>query len=160
MKIEESFAVPAPIEKVWAVITDPQLVGPCIPGCQGVEVTGPTSYKSSIRIGIGPINATFVVVVEITEQRPPDFLSATTKGDEGGRLSSLSATSQLKLEPLADGGTNVAYSSEVSVVGRLGKFGLGIMKKKAKSLGDEFATALRKTIEAQQAAPAETTPAA
>lgn len=159
MKIEESFTVPAPIETVWTVITDPQLVAPCIPGCQGVEVTGPTTYKSSIRVGIGPINATFVVVIELTEQRPPNFLSATTRGDEGGRLSSLSATSALRLEPTAEGGTSVAYSSEVSIVGRLGKFGLGIMKKKAKALGDEFANNLRKTIEARQQ-PAAVTPGA
>ncbi|MGH7005168.1 MAG: CoxG family protein [Alphaproteobacteria bacterium] len=148
MKIEESFTVPAAIDKVWAVITDPQRVAPCIPGCQGVEITGPNTYKSRIRVGIGPINATFAVDVEVTEQRAPNFLSAMTRGEEGGRMSSISALSELRLEPASDGGTSVAYSSEVSVVGRLGKFGLGIMKKKAKALGDEFATALRKTIEA------------
>lgn len=148
MKIEESFAVAAPIEKVWSVITDPSVVGGCIPGCQGVEVTGPTSYKSRIKVGIGPISATFAVDVELTEQRPPNYLAALTKGEEGGRLSSLSAASELKLAPGADGGTMVSYSSEVSVVGRLGKFGLGIMKKKAKALGDEFAENLRKQIEA------------
>jgi len=149
MKIAESFTVPAAIDKVWAVITDPHKVAPCIPGCQGVEVTGPNTYKSRIRVGLGPISATFAVDIELTEQRPPTFLSAMTRGEEGGRLSSISAQSELKLEPNAEGGTSVAYSSEVSVVGRLGKFGLGIMKKKAKSLGDEFATALRKTIEAE-----------
>lgn len=149
MKIAESFTVPAAIDKVWAVITDPHKVAPCIPGCQGVEVTGPNTYKSRIRVGLGPISATFAVDIELTEQRPPTFLSAMTRGEEGGRLSSISAQSELKLEANAEGGTSVAYSSEVSIVGRLGKFGLGIMKKKAKSLGDEFATALRKTIEAE-----------
>jgi len=41
----------------------------------------------------------------------------------------------------------VYYASEVSLVGRLGKFGLGIMKKKAKSLGEEFAAAFRARVE-------------
>lgn len=149
MKIEESFTVPAAIEKVWAVITDPHKVAPCIPGCQGVEVTGANTYKSRIRVGLGPISATFAVDIELTEQRPPTFLAAVTRGEEGGRLSSLGAQSTLTLSAAPDGGTLVAYVSEVSVVGRLGKFGLGIMKKKAKSLGDEFAQALRKTIEAE-----------
>lgn len=148
MKIEESFTVAAPIEKVWTVITDPQKVAPCIPGCQGVEELGPNKYKSRIKVGLGPINTTFAVEIELTEQKPPHFLSALTKGEEGGRMSSVSAVSELKLEQTQPGSTTVVYSSEVSVIGRLGKFGLGIMKKKAKSLGDEFATALRKTIEA------------
>ncbi|MGE0735659.1 MAG: CoxG family protein [Alphaproteobacteria bacterium] len=148
MKIEESFTVAAPIDKVWTVITDPEKVAPCIPGCQGVEVLGPNKYRSRIRVGLGPINTTFAVEIELTEQKPPHFLSAVTRGEEGGRMSSMSAVSEMKLEQTDQGTTTVAYSSEVSVVGRLGKFGLGIMKKKAKSLGDEFATALRQTIEA------------
>jgi hypothetical protein len=36
----------------------------------------------------------------------------------------------------------------VSVVGRLGKFGLGMMKKKAKQMGEEFAEAFRERVEA------------
>ncbi len=149
MKIEETFTVAAPIEKVWAVITNPALVAPCIPGCQGAETTGPNTYKSKIKVGLGPINVTFVLDIELTEQRPPHFLAATTRGEEGGRLSALSAQSTLILEAGADGVTQIAYASDVSVVGRLGKFGLGVMKKKAKTLGEEFAASLRKTIEAQ-----------
>lgn len=148
MKIEETFSVAAPIEKVWTVITDPQKVAPCIPGCQGAEEIGPNKYRSRIKVGLGPINTTFAVEIELTEQKAPSFLSALTKGEEGGRLSSVSAVSELKLESIDANTTTVAYSSEVTIVGRLGKFGLGIMKKKAKSLGDEFATALRQTIEA------------
>ena len=43
--------------------------------------------------------------------------------------------------------TEIAYSSDVSLVGRLGKFGLGIMKKKAKETGEAFARALRARLE-------------
>jgi carbon monoxide dehydrogenase subunit G len=41
----------------------------------------------------------------------------------------------------------VRYSSEISVVGRLGKFGLGVMKKKAEGLGADFVKALRERLE-------------
>jgi hypothetical protein len=40
----------------------------------------------------------------------------------------------------------VVYTSELSIVGRLGKFGAGMMKKKADVLGDEFAEELRRQI--------------
>ena len=43
--------------------------------------------------------------------------------------------------------TELHYSSDVTVVGRLGKFGLGVMRKKAESLGHEFATAFKQKIE-------------
>jgi hypothetical protein len=33
----------------------------------------------------------------------------------------------------------VRYESEVSIFGRLGKFGLGMIKEREETLGDEFA---------------------
>ena len=73
--------------------------------------------------------------------------ASVTRGEEGGKASTLTAQSELRLNPVAEGGTEVYYASEVSLGGRLGKFGLGIMKKKAKSLGEEFAAAFRTRVE-------------
>ena len=147
MRIEDSFTVDAPVARVWQMITDPQVVGPCIPGCQEVTVTGPDTYKADIKVAVGPIKTTFSVTVEKTEERPPHFAASTTRGEEGGKASTLNATSTLTLSEGADGGTAVAYASEVSVFGRLGKFGLGIMKKKARDLGRDFAESFRHTVE-------------
>lgn len=142
MQIEDSFTVDAPLERVWSMITDPEVVGPCIPGCQHIEVTGPDTYRADIKVAVGPIKTTFTVTVEKTEERPPHFASSTTKGEEGGRASTLNATSRLSLSEV-EGGTEVAYASDVSVFGRLGKFGLGVMKKKARDLGHVFADNFR-----------------
>ena len=148
MKIEDTFTVDAPIERVWRMITDPAVVGPCIPGCQGIEVTGPDTYKADIKVAVGPIKTTFSVTVQKTEERPPHFAASTTKGQEGGKASTLNAASTLALSEAEGGGTAIAYTSEVSVFGRLGKFGLGIMKKKARDVGHEFAQTFREKVEA------------
>jgi carbon monoxide dehydrogenase subunit G len=42
--------------------------------------------------------------------------------------------------------TEVRYSSEVSVTGRLAKYGLGMMKKRVDRLGVEFAERFRERI--------------
>ncbi len=147
MKIEDTFTVNAPVDRVWQMITDPEIVGPCIPGCQGIEVTGPDTYKADIKVAVGPIKTTFAVTVEKTGERPPYFAASATKGEEGGKASTLNATSTLELCEAEGGGTAVAYASDVSVFGRLGKFGLGIMKKKARNIGREFAETFRKKVE-------------
>ena len=41
----------------------------------------------------------------------------------------------------------MCYRSDVSVTGRLGRFALGMMKKKAQSLGDEFAQNLQARLQ-------------
>ena len=148
MKIEETFEVAAPVDRVWAVITDPELVGPCIPGCQAIEVTGPNTYKATVKVAVGPIKTTFNVDVELTEERAPNFAASVTRGEEGGKASTLTARNELHLKPLDNGATEVTYASDVSLVGRLGKFGLGIMKKKAKTYGQEFAEAFKERAEA------------
>ena len=44
-------------------------------------------------------------------------------------------------------GTQVHYQSEVSVTGRLGRFALGMMRKQAQNLGEQFARNLQKALQ-------------
>ncbi len=138
MKIEETFHVPATPETVWQFITDPEEVGPCVPGLSDIEIVGPDRYKAKLKVAVGPIKASFNFEVEVTEETPPSQILSVTRGEEGSKSSKVTAHNILRLAP-SEGGTKVYYSSEVSITGRLGKFGLGVMKKKAKSIGEEFA---------------------
>ena len=138
MKIEETFHVPATPETVWQFITDPEEVGPCVPGLSDIEIVGPDRYKAKVKVAVGPIKASFNFEVEVTEETPPSQILSVTRGEEGSKSSKVTAHNILRLAP-SEGGTKVYYSSEVSITGRLGKFGLGVMKKKAKSIGEEFA---------------------
>jgi carbon monoxide dehydrogenase subunit G len=147
MRIEDRFVVAAPRERVWLAIKDPSVVAPCIPGCQGVEVVSPTHYKARIRVQVGPIKAEFNVEIEIVSETAPEEVRSRTRGEEGSRASSLSAENTLRLAALSDNETEVSYASEAAIVGRLGKFGLGVMKKKAESLGREFAAAFKQKVE-------------
>ena len=88
-----------------------------------------------------------VLESEITKQNAPNFAATLTRGEEGGKASMVTANSELRLTPVNGEQTEVYYKSEVSIVGRLGKFGLGIMKKKAKTIGEEFAENFRTRIE-------------
>ena len=74
-----------------------------------------------------------------------------TRGEEGSRASTVRAENMLKLRALDAEHTEVRYASELSLVGRLGKFGFGVMKKKAQVLGANFADAFRARVEAVQA---------
>jgi carbon monoxide dehydrogenase subunit G len=147
MRIEDRFVVAAPRQRVWVAIKDPGIVAPCIPGCQGVEVMSPTLYKAKIRLQLGPIKADFNVDVEIVSETALEEVRSRTRGEEGSRASSLTAENTLRLTSLSENETEVFYASEAAVVGRLGKFGLGVMKKKAESLGREFAAAFKQRLE-------------
>lgn len=143
MRIEGRFIVAAPREQVYARITDPALMAGCIPGCEAIEVVDAKTYRARILIEVGPIKARFNLIVEVTKEEPPVRVVSVTRGEEGSRASIVSANNELVLAAAPEGGTEVHYVSEVSVTGRLGKFGLGVMKKKAQALGDKFAENFR-----------------
>ena len=150
MKIEDSFTLNAPQGDVWVAITNPDVVTPCVPGCQNVQILGPNIYSAEVNVKVGPIKAQFRLNVEVTCKMPPLEVHSTTRGEEGSRASVLQAESVVRLKQIDANTTEVYYSSEVNIVGRLGKFGFGIMKKKAKTIGNEFAEAFRKTVESAQ----------
>ena len=150
MKLEKQFAVAATQDRIWAFITDPNLIGPCIPGCQHVEVLSPGRYRASLKIQVGPIKTTFAVIVEARVERPPEYAEYTLQGEEGGKASRLSGVNTLAITRLTDTECEVKYTSEVNLVGRLGKFGSGVMQKISDNLGEKFAEALRASVEGER----------
>jgi carbon monoxide dehydrogenase subunit G len=146
MLIDGQFPVAAPPPRLLAHLFDPRLMASCLPGCEVLEPLADDRYRAVVVIAMAGIKARFDLRVEIT-RRDEANVWAVTRGEEGGNASTLQADSQVSLEPTADG-TLVRYRSEVAVTGRLGRFALGMMKKKAQSLGEEFAVNLQRKLEA------------
>ncbi len=151
MLIDGQFDVAAAPADVLAHLFDARLMASCLPGCESLEQSGDDRYRAIVAVALAGVKARFDLQVEVTE-RLVDGVRATTRGEEGGNASTLQATSEVRLSPVA-GGTHVDYRSDVAVTGRLGRFALGMMKKKAQSLGDEFAANLQRALAAAAPAP-------
>jgi carbon monoxide dehydrogenase subunit G len=63
----------------------------------------------------------------------------------------ITATTEIKLEAQEPGRTEISCASEVLIVGCLGKFGFGIMKKRAAHLAREFAAAVQQRMQTADA---------
>jgi carbon monoxide dehydrogenase subunit G len=148
VRTEHRFEVAAPRERVWRSITDPALMLECIPGCDAIEPIGERRYRAGIVVEIGPIKVRFNLTVELTREDPPASVASVTRGEEGTRASILASENLLTLAELPGERTEVRYCSEVSVTGRLAKYGLGVMKKKVDRIGGEFAERFRSRVEA------------
>ena len=146
MLIEGQFPVAAAPQALMRHLFDARLMASCLPGCETLEAIDDDRYRTVVVVAMAGIKARFDLLVQITG-RDECNVWATTRGDEGGQASRLQADSQVTLAPSSDG-TLVTYRSEVSVTGRLGRFALGMMKKKAQNLGDEFAGNLRARLQA------------
>src|ERR1700679_3070000 len=52
--IEKTFRVDEPVEKVWALLSDPRKVATCVPGAQITEQVDDKTYKGAIKVKAGP----------------------------------------------------------------------------------------------------------
>jgi carbon monoxide dehydrogenase subunit G len=143
MLVEGQFIIEAPRERVWRFITDPAIMAPCVPGCEAIESIGNITELAQ-SWDSGPIKVSFNLEVEITEEKAPELVTFVTRGEEGSRSSVVSAKSSLRLDALSAQQTEVRYSSDVN--GRLGKFGSGLMRKKADELGKQFGERFRACV--------------
>ena len=147
MIIEERFVVNAPAERVWGFLLDAPSLASCVPGCQQVESAGENAYRAYMKAKIGPISANFKIRIDITEMNPPTLLKSSMRGEDSKMASHLNASNVIELKALEPEKTEIYYRSEVNVLGRLGKFGEGIMRRKAKEVGEQFARSVKERLE-------------
>ena len=127
MRFEKTFEIDAPQTQVWEFVSTPERVGSCFPGCEDIEALGEGKYRATIKVEIGPIKTVFKVDFEETEKRPEEFAAYSSSGAEANRASRVKAESTLTLSSISNTRTQVGYTSEVSIVGRLAKFGSAMM---------------------------------
>jgi len=147
VEIEKTLTVAAPQQRVWDLLLDPQVMGGCVPGMKSVDVVSDVEYVALMHVKISFINAKFKLRTTIVEQREPSYLRTEGTGEDASVASSLKQRSEIFLTPTAEGGTELRIKVNVDVLGRLGTFGLGVMKTKADRMWEEFGTNLAARID-------------
>jgi len=147
MKVEKSMTVAAPIADVWEFLLDPKRMAASVPGTQSVEELSETEYRAVVKVKISFISATFKVKTTITEQDAPRYLRCEGAGEDSKVASSMKHDSELFLAETDDGGTEIKVKADAQVFGRLGSFGLSVMKTKIDRLWKEFGENLRRELE-------------
>ena len=138
MEIDKTLILPAPPQRVWALLLDPQAMARCVPGMQSVQVVTADEYTAEMVTKVSFITARMKLRTRIVERDEPRFLRAEGTGEDSGVASSLKQTTEMYLEPLPDGQSQLRLKVRVDVVGRLATFGLSALKTKADRLWDEF----------------------
>ncbi len=151
MEIEKTLTVSAPRERVWAMLLDPNVMGGAVPGMKSIEVISPTEYVAVMHQKIAFISAKFKLRTTITEQRAPEYLRAEGTGEDASVASSLKQVSEVFLASLPNAETELRIKVHVDLLGRLGTFGLSVMKTKADRLWEEFGANLTARLEGEKA---------
>jgi carbon monoxide dehydrogenase subunit G len=143
MKIEGTQELNAPRDRVYAALTDPEVLQRCIPGCESLEKTAEDSYAATLKAGIGPIKGVFKGNVRLEEMRPPEHYRIVV--DSKGGPGFVKGAGDFDLEE-SDGKTIIKYSGELQVGGPIAGVGQRMIQGAAKMLAAQFFAALEKEV--------------
>jgi carbon monoxide dehydrogenase subunit G len=155
VKIEQNVEVDAPLDRVWALVTNVPRIAPCMPGAQLTNVVDERTYEGTIRVKLGPINLSYkgtAVLGEVAEATHSAKLTASGKDVRGGGTAR--AGVEMKLEPLSASSTSMAVTADLQLTGKVASFGRGAIQDVSVKLFGQFAQCLRETLEAESRAEA------
>ena len=141
MRLDHEFSVPAPPAQVWKAVTDPQEVGPCMPGATLTKVEGET-FAGTVKVKLGPISLTYKGAgefVETDEAARKIVIKASGKDARGGGTAAATVTVTLAEEGT---GTKGTVATDLNVTGRPAQFGRGMISEVGGKILDQFAANL------------------
>lgn len=155
LKIDKTFQVPEPAEKVWAILSDPRKVATCVPGAQITGQVDEKTYQGAISVKVGPSVTNYkgdVQVVRLDAQTHEIEILGKGQDVRGRGSASMKMTGRLRALP--DGGTEIASVSEVNIVGILAQMGSRVIAEVSNIMFDQFVKNFQALLKQPSDAPA------
>ena len=153
MKLEQSFEVRAPVERVWETLIDIERVAPCLPGAEISEAGDDGTYRGTFSVRLGPTTAAYrgeLNMEELDEQARRVVMHASGQDKRGQGSAKATIVSTMHEEGEV---TRVDVETDFTITGRLARFGRGgMIQDISNRLLKEFADCLQQRIEAPPAA--------
>lgn len=152
MDLKNEFEVPVPIDEAWDVLTDVELIAPCLPGAQLQEIEG-DEYRGAVKVKVGPITAQYKGAAVFLEQDKANY-KAVLKGDgrETRGQGNASAIITLSLEPNGDNATKATVDTDLTITGKVAQFGRGVIVDVSAKLLGQFVDNLETKVLAEREA--------
>ena len=136
MDMTGEYRIPAPREKVWEALNDPEILKICIPGCQTLNKDSDTELSATVATKVGPVSAKFTGKVTLSDINPPEGYKISGEG-QGGVAGFAKGGSEGKLEADGDEGI-LTYQATAQVGGKLAQIGSRLIDSTAKKMAGQF----------------------
>jgi carbon monoxide dehydrogenase subunit G len=154
MKLEHSFQVAAPIDRVWEALIDVERVAPCLPGAEITEAGEDGTYRGTFSVRLGPTTAAYrgeLSMEEVDADAHRAVMRASGQDKRGQGSAKATIVSTMREE---GGATTVDVETDFTITGRLARFGRGgMIQDVSNRLLKDFSDCLQKSIETSEARP-------
>jgi aerobic carbon-monoxide dehydrogenase medium subunit len=147
LRLDQSFDVQAPLERVWSSFVEVEQIVPCLPGA---ELTGSRDgeFQGNFHVKVGPASASYrgTIRLESVDESAHTLVMKASGQDSRGQ-GSASATITLELSRTNGDGTHVEAHSSFSITGTLARFGRsGMIEDVANLLMRRFAACIEQRL--------------
>ena len=145
MQLTGERVIPAPIDKTWAALNDPEILKASIKGCESLEKTGEDEFMAALKIKIGPVNARFKGKLNLENVQPPNSYTIRFEG-QGGVAGFGKGSADVNLESQGDS-TLLKYESNAQVGGKIAQIGSRLVDSAAAKIAQEFFAAFEQQLD-------------
>lgn len=135
MKVAGTYTLPAPQERAYSLLQDPDVLARSMPGCERLEKTGEDEYAMKMKMAIASISGAFDGKVKISEQQPPSSFRLTVEGS--GKIGFMKGDGLLTLAGAGES-TEVKYEGDVQVGGTIAAVGQRLIDTTSKMIIKRF----------------------
>ena len=135
MKLSGSYQIKLEKQKVWEALNNPEILKKAIPGCEEFIKKSNTEFAATAKNKIGPFNASFSGDIELKDIDAPN--SYKISGSGNSPVGFASGEADVKLEDI-NGETNLIYTVEANVGGKIAQVGSRLIDMTAKKMADVF----------------------
>jgi carbon monoxide dehydrogenase subunit G len=154
VKLEHSFQVAAPLDRVWEALIDVERVAPCLPGAEITEAGEDGTYHGTFSVRLGPTTAAYrgqLAMEDVDADAHRAVMRASGQDKRGQGSAKATIVSTMREE---GGATTVDVETDFTITGRLARFGRGgMIEDVSNRLLRDFSDCLQKTIETSEATP-------
>ena len=145
MEFSGEYRLPVGQQRVWQALNDPAVLQASIAGCSQLDKLSDTEFSAVVTSKVGPISVTFRGAVELSELDAPNGYTLTGRG-QGGAAGFARMTARVALERVADEETQLRYTAQAEVGGKLASVGGRLVQSVAKKNADDFFAAFTRQL--------------
>lgn len=146
--IEQSFALDAPPDLVWSVLTDPPRVVGCLPGAAITAKIDDRTWEGTMTVKVGPVAAAYRGKVRFERL---DAGGGETElwgqGQETRGKGSAEMRMRCRLSAAGPARTQVALVTDFTVTGMLAQFGRGMIQQVSDGMLRQFSAQIRRVLD-------------
>lgn len=150
MELQGRVTIPASVQQVWQALNNPEILRQCIPGCEEVQQISLEEMHARVLLRMGPVRARFAGKVKMTDIRPLQGYTLNFEGS-GGSAGFAKGSSVITLSSAGDA-TQLDYTAQAAVAGKLGQIGGRLIDASSKQLADKFFANLKAVLTGDSAA--------